>query len=136
MFPASTKGGGQCFGFPDVCKTPAPPAPAPLPIPYPNVGMVAQASKACKKVKICKKAALTTKSEIPRSSGDEPGVAKGIVSSTNMGKITYKKGSSKVKFEGTAVVQHLSLTSHNGGNANLPAAAQVAPSQIKVLVFP
>ena len=35
MFPASTKGGGMCFGFPDVCKTPAPPAPF-VPIPYPN----------------------------------------------------------------------------------------------------
>ena len=35
---AVTKQSGQCFGFPDVCKTPAPPA-APIPIPYPNIAM-------------------------------------------------------------------------------------------------
>lgn len=136
MFPASTKGGGQCFAFPDVCKTPAPPAPAPVPIPYPNLGMCAQASKTAGKVKIVKKDALTTKSEIPRSSGDEPGVAKGLVSSTNMGKITFKKGSSKVKFEGHPAVHLLSLTAHNGANANMPSGAQIAPSQVKVIVIP
>ncbi len=32
IFPASTKGGGQCFAIPDVCLTPAPPAP-PIPVP-------------------------------------------------------------------------------------------------------
>ena len=36
MFPASSKGGGQVMGFPDVCKTPAPPG-SPVPIAYPNV---------------------------------------------------------------------------------------------------
>jgi superfamily II DNA helicase RecQ len=44
IFPASTKGGGVCFAFPDVCLTPAPPAP-PIPIPYPNIGQVSSASK-------------------------------------------------------------------------------------------
>ena len=36
MFPASTREGGKCFAFPDVCKTPAPPAPF-VPVPYPNM---------------------------------------------------------------------------------------------------
>jgi hypothetical protein len=136
VFPASSKGGGQCFAFPDVCKTPAPPAPAPVPIPYPNVGMGMQASKTASKVKIVKKDAITTKSEIPRSSGDEPGVAKGLVSSTNMDKVTFKKGSSKVKFQGHPAVHLGSITGHNGANANMPAGAQIAPSQVKVLVIP
>ena len=42
MFPASTNGGGQCFAFPDTCKTPTPGGP--VPIPYPNIAMVNQAS--------------------------------------------------------------------------------------------
>jgi len=136
MFPASTNGGGQCFAFPDVCKTPAPPAPAPVPIPYPNIGMGPRAAKTASKVKIVKKDALTTKSEISMSSGDEPGVAKGVVSSTNMGKVTFKKGSSKVKFEGHPAVHLLSVTGHNGANANMPSGAMIAPSQAKVFVLP
>ena len=90
IFPASNKQGGQCFAFPDVCKTPAPPA-GPIPIPYPNIGMVMQASKTSKKVKFCGKDAVTTDSEIPRSQGDEAGVTGGVVSSKNMDKITFKK---------------------------------------------
>jgi len=136
MFPASTKGGGQCFAFPDVCKTPAPPAPAPVPIPYPNIGMPMQAIKAAEKVKVVKKDALTTRSEIPKSSGDEPGVAGGLVSNVNMNKVSFKKGSSKVKFQGHPATHLMSLTAHNGANANMPTGAQIAPSQLKVLIKP
>ena len=52
MFPASTKGGGMCFAFPNVCKTPA--APSPLPIPYPSIGQLTNAngSTCSEKVKI------------------------------------------------------------------------------------
>ena len=46
MFPGATKGGGQCFGFPDVCKTPSPAGP--VPIPYPNFGLLNQAAKTAK----------------------------------------------------------------------------------------
>ena len=134
MLPASTKGGGQCFAMPDVCKTPTPGGP--VPIPYPNIGMVNQAKKTAKKVKFCGKEVVTKKSEISRSSGDEAGTAGGVVSSKNMDKITYKKASSKVKAQGQAVCHLTSTTGHNGSNANMPAGAQVAPSQTKVLVAP
>ena len=77
IFPASTKGGGQCMGMPDVCLTPAPPAP-PIPIPYPNIAMVNQAKKTSKKVKFAGKEVVTIKSEISRSSGDEAGTNKGV----------------------------------------------------------
>ena len=136
MFPVSTKGGGQCFAFPDTCKTPAPPAPAPVPIPYPNMGMCAQASGTSSKVLICKKETITTQSEIPRTSGDEAGVAGGLVSSTNMDKVAFKKGSSKVEVEGNPVVLFLATTGQNGANANMPSGAQIAPSQTKVLAAP
>lgn len=131
--PASTKGGGQCFAMPDVCLTPAPPAP-PVPIPYPNTGMVNQAKKTATKVKFSGKEVVTKKSEISRSMGDEAGVNKGVVSGMNMGKVAYKKGSSKVKIQGQPCAHLTSMTGHNGSNANMPAGAQVAPSQTKVLV--
>lgn len=136
MLPASTKAGGQCLAVPDVCKTPAPPSPSPVPIPYPNTGMCNQATKASTKVKFAGKAVLTIKSEISRSSGDEAGTVGGMVSNCNMNKIVFKKGSGKVKVEGQAVVHLTSTTGHNGSNANMPAGAQIAPSQTKVLVAP
>ena len=134
MFPASSKGGGQCLGVPDVCKTPSPVGP--IPIPYPNTGMLMQAQNTSTKVKFVGMEAVTLKSKIPRSMGDEAGVAGGVVSGMNMGEASFKKGSSKVKVEGQPVVHLTSVSSHNGTNANMPAGAQIVPSQIKVLVAP
>ncbi|MBU1701609.1 MAG: DUF4150 domain-containing protein [Candidatus Eisenbacteria bacterium] len=133
--PASTKGGGQCFAFPDVCKTPAPPAPF-VPIPYPNFGMVPQAKDTSAKVKLVGKEGVILKSEIPQSQGDEAGTIGGMVSNVNMNKVTFKMGSSKVKFEGQKAIFLGSMTAHNGTNANMPAGAQIAPSQTKVLIMP
>jgi hypothetical protein len=139
MFPATTKGGGQCLGFPDVCKTPAPPAPF-VPVPYPNMAMPNQAngSTVSKKVKICGKEACTTKTEISMSSGDEAGTAGGgMVSGKFKGPALYKKGSGKVMIEGAPAVHLTSMISMNGGsNGNMPAGVQVAPSQTKVTVMP
>ena len=135
IFPASTKGGGQCFAMPDVCLTPAPPAP-PVPIPYPNTGMVNQAKKTSTKVKFAGKEVVTKKSEMSRSMGDEAGVNKGVMSGMNMSKVSYKKGSSKVKIQGQDCVHVTSMTGHNGSNANMPAGVQVAPSQTKVIIAP
>jgi len=135
IFPACTKQGGSCFGFPDVCKTPAPPAP-PIPVPYPNTGMLNQAGKASTKVKFAGKPALTIKAEIPRSMGDEAGTAGGVISNRNMDKVTFKKGSAKVKVEGQPCVHLTSMTAHNGINANMPAGLVVAPSQAKVIISP
>ncbi len=134
MMPASSKGGGQCFAMPDVCNTPTPVGP--IPIPYPNFGMLNQATKTSKKVKLVGMEAVTLKSEIPRSMGDEAGTSGGIMSGRNMDKVTFKKGSSKVKVEGQPVIHLTSISAHNGMNANMPAGAQIAPSQIKVLVTP
>ena len=136
IFPASNTAGGQCFAFPDVCLTPAPPAPSPIPIPYPNIGMLTDAQKTSTKVKFVGKDAVTKKSEISRSSGDEAGTNKGVMSGTNMDKVVWKMGSSKVKAEGNDVVHLTSMTGHNGMSANMPAGAQIAPSQTKVKVSP
>ena len=133
--PASTKGGGQCFAMPDVCKTPAPPAP-PIPIPYPNLGMLPQANKTSTKVKFSSKEVVVENSEIPMSQGDEAGVAGGVVSGRNMDKIVFKQGSAKVLVEGKGCVFLTAMTAHNGSNANSPAGHQIAPSQAKVLIQP
>lgn len=138
MMPASTNGGGQCFGFPDVCKTPSPGGP--IPIPYPNIAMCTQAkgSSCSKKVKILNKKTCTIKTEISMSSGDEAGNAGGgVISSKFKGPAKYKKGSSKVKVEGSAIVHLMSMVGMNGGsNPNYPVGMQVAPSQTKVIVMP
>ena len=136
MLPGSTKGGGMAQGTPDVCKTPAPPSPSPVPVPYPNLGQLPSAQQTSTKVKFFGAEAVTLKSEIPMSQGDEAGVAGGVVSGGNMQKVTVKKGSSKVKAEGQPVAQLTSITGHNGSNANMPAGAQIVPSQTKVLVAP
>ena len=135
IFPASTKGGGQAFAMPDVCLTPAPPAP-PVPVPYPNIGGLNQAKSESTKVKFVGKGVLTKKSEVPRTSGDEAGTNKGVMSGQNMGKMVFKKCSAKVKIEGQGCAHLTSVTGHNGSNANCPAGTQVAPSQTKVLVSP
>ena len=132
MFPASSKGGGVCMGTPDVCKTPSPAGP--VPIPYPNVGNLTQAQKTCPKVKIDGKEAANLNTQMPQSQGDEAGTAGGVVSGTNMQTVTFKVGSTKVKIQGQPAVYLTSTTGHNGSNANMPAGAQIAPSQAKVLI--
>lgn len=81
MFPASSKGGGQSLVFPDVCKTPTPGGP--IPVPYPNSAppklrggnkKQTQAKKGKAKTKGAKKVAMM------KSSGDEAGTMKGVVS--------------------------------------------------------
>ena len=138
MFPLSTKGGGTCVtpGPLDACKTPSPAGP--VPVPYPNIGQTSSASggSCCSKVKVSGSKVCTVKSEISRSNGDEAGVAGGVMSNVNMSAVSYKMGSSKVFAEGNKVVHLTSMTGHNGNNANVPAGAQVAPSQVKVLVAP
>lgn len=135
MFPATTKGGGNCAAFPDVCKVPAPPAP-PIPTPFPNMAQCSDASggTCTQKIKILNKPVLHSGSEISRSSGDEAGTLKGMVSSVNMDKAKYSSSVSKLKVEGNPIVTHLKNTGQNGSNANAPPGVQVAPSQTKVIV--
>ena len=139
IMPLSTKGGGTIAGFPDVCKTPAPPAPF-APIPYPNIaqGTQAKGGSCCPKAKAKGKKVCTVKTEISLSSGDEAGSAGGgMISSKMKGPAEYKMGSSKVKFKGKKAAHLLSMVGLNGkANHNMPAGTQVAPSQTKVKVMP
>ncbi|MBN1669509.1 MAG: DUF4150 domain-containing protein [Kiritimatiellae bacterium] len=134
MFPASTKGGGNCLGVPDVCMTPA--APSPIPTPYPNTAMCNQGSGSGK-VKFNGKEVLRKGDEIRMSQGDEAGNSPGgTISGRFKGPCKYKMGCSKVKAEGKEVARLTSMIGHNGSNPNMPAGTQIAPSQTKVKVFP
>jgi len=137
MPPASTNGGGQCFAFPDVCKTPTPAGP--VPIPYPNIAMLNQASggTCSSKVKIVGNKAVTQDTEITMSSGDEAGSVGGVVSNKIKGPAKFTQGSGKVKIEGKGAAYLGAMVGQNdSSNSNMPAGHQVAPSQVKVIVAP
>ncbi len=133
---ASTKQGGMCQGMPDVCKTPAPPG-APIPTPYVNIAMCNQArgDTCSRKVKICGKVALTKKSVIPQSTGDEPGSVGGVVSGTIKGPARYVSSSMKVKIEGQPAVYFGCTLTQNGQNPNVFNGSQIVPSQFKVMIL-
>lgn len=136
MMPATCTMAGMCMGFPDVCLTPAPPSPSPIPIPYPNMGQVpmCSAGTCSQKVKLMNMPGVVENSKIPMSSGDEAGVSGGVMSGQNMGPITFKKGSSKVKYEGKAACYLTGMCGHNGSSPNVPAGQQIVPSQAAVLI--
>jgi hypothetical protein len=134
MLPAATQMGGTCFVFPDVCNTPAPSGT--VPIPYPNISQGMLAVSTSTKVFVTGMPAITLKSQIPTSNGDEAGTAGGVVSGQFMGPTSFAKGSSKVMVEGMPWVNLTSMTKHNGASPNNPAGAMIAPSQAKVLIPP
>lgn len=135
MMPIAVKGpGGLCTAtVPDVCKTPPPPPG--IPIPYPNIAQntMATGNTVTKKVKVNGMAAFLKGTEISMSQGDEPGVLKGVMSSTNMSKMKVVEGSSTVVFEGKPVATVLCPTKHNGANANAPMGMIASPAQVTVL---
>ncbi len=136
MLPASSTEKGQCVSFPDVCKTPV--GPAVVPLPYPNMAQLNQVKMptASKTVFLVGKNAVTEKSEIAMSSGDEAGSIGGVISSTIKGPCKFQLGSSTVFIEGFAAAYCGSQIGHNGNNNNAPLGVQVAPSQNKVFVSP
>lgn len=110
--------GKSICAFPDVCMTPPenPATPPGIPIPYPNTGMAADTTSGSKKVRISnKEVLLKNKSYFKKSVGDEAGCAakKGVLTSTNRGKVYFNMWSMDVKVEGENVVRHLDITTHN-----------------------
>jgi hypothetical protein len=130
MPSVSTKAGGQCFAFPDVCNVPSPGGPVPTPLP--NTAECRDAESTVDTVLVGNKEVIVETSRIPTSTGDEAGSLGGVVSGVMRGPATFKTASAKVYAKGKRVVLHGAQTAHNGDNANMPAGHQVSPSQSKV----
>ena len=108
--------GGTSVVFPDVCKTPAPPAPSPIPIPYPNIGMSSDTSQGPTLVTTDGQMPMVKGAQYMKSSGDEAGVAGGILSSVNMSVCEFLIYSFDIKFEGKNVCRMGDQLFHNKKN--------------------
>ncbi|MDC3961335.1 S41 family peptidase [Polyangium jinanense] len=124
MLPASNRGAGMNFGFPDVCLTPTPVGP--VPIPYPNIAMNAQASVFSPIVKVSGVHALNLGSMIAMTSGDEAGTAHWTVK----GPGKYIMGNPIVFVDKMPAINLTCPTMGNTGNNALGAV--VVPSAVNV----
>ncbi|MDI1480867.1 S41 family peptidase [Polyangium sp. y55x31] len=124
MLPASNRGVGMNFGFPDVCLTPTPVGP--VPIPYPNIAMNAQASVFSPIVKVSGVHALNLGSMIAMTSGDEAGTAHWTVK----GPGKYIMGNPIVFVDKMPAISLTCPTMGNTGNNALGAV--VVPSAVNV----
>jgi hypothetical protein len=106
---------GICFAFPDVLNTPSPPGQ--VPIPYPNIAQLSAAQGAASSVNAGGKPVILEDSEIPTSSGGEPGVGGGVTTGDYLGACTFTSFSGTVTANGKKVVRQFDTTDQNGGNA-------------------
>jgi hypothetical protein len=105
-------------------------------MPFPNIAMLNMALNTTTTVLFENMPVLVQMSETPLSSGDEPGVAGGVISGVFIGPMMCKVGSGKVKAQGKGVMVMTGMTSHNGKNPNVPVGMIVQAANTKVLVSP
>lgn len=102
--------------LPDVCKTPSPGGPVPIPYPI-IISMSSDLVKGTKTVKVDGGNMAAIKgSQFSRCTGDEPGTAGGVKSSTNMKEATWITSSPDVKMEGKNVCRLSDKMQMNHGN--------------------
>ena len=106
--------GGMSIVFPDVCKTPI--GNSIVPIPYPNLGQASDTAKGPKSVVTDKKMPMVKKAIWSKSTGDEPGVKKGIKSGKIKAECEFMMYSFDVKFEGKNVCRMGDPMFHNKKN--------------------
>jgi len=141
MMEVSCKAGDgkSIAAMPDVCMTPpqTPATPPGVPVPYPNTGMSSDCSDGSTTVSIGgQEVMLKDKSYFKQSSGDEAGCApmKGVITSTNRGKVYFAMWSMDVQIEGENVVRHLDVTTHN--HASAPGNQSVPWPEIESMTSP
>ena len=118
--------GGALATFPDVCLTPTPGGP--VPIPYPNLARSADLADGTRTVTVDGSPLAVEDSVFARSTGDEPGTQKGVLSQAVMGEARFLNWSFDVKAEGKGVARLMDPMSSNGGSpTNTPPAAEVQP---------
>lgn len=106
--------GGQSIVFPDVCLTPV--GNSVVPIPYPNIGKSSDTVKGSKTVKTDGKMAMVKGAKYSKSTGDEAGSKKGIVSGKIKAECEFMMYSFDVKFEGKNVCRLGDPLFHNKKN--------------------
>lgn len=126
---------GICTGFPDVCKTPAPPAPF-VPIPYPNIAMSKDTAQGSTTVKCDGNPIMLQGSNLSTSTGDEAGTAGGgMVSNTTKGKAEFQMYSFDVKIDGKNVPRLLDIMLLNKlASPNTPPFPLLQPPAIVVMI--
>ena len=123
---------GICMGFPDVCKTPAPPAP-PIPIPYPNIAQSSDTAKGSSTVKCDGNPIMLEGSNFSTSTGDEAGSIGGLISSVTKGKAEFQMYSFDVKVDGKSVPRLMDIMVLN--KMNTPPFPLMQPPAIVVLIM-
>lgn len=107
----------------DVCLTPV--GKAVVPIPYSNVARSVDAAGTASSVLINDNPACHLNSCFSKSTGDQPGRKKGIISGTLEGKAEFLQGSANVFIEGQPAVRQGELMVSN--NRNTPPAPLSQP---------
>ena len=115
--PVIHKGSGSVgqFTMPDICKTPVPVAGS-IPLPWPNFSFSNTLSGGTSKVKVEGSPVMTKGAKFSKSTGDEGGTGKGIVSSTVTEELEAVSFSFNVKFEGANVCRMADTTLQNKKN--------------------
>ena len=126
---------GVATAFPDVCKTPAPPAP-PVPIPYPNVALSADTTQGSADVKMDGNPIMLQGSSFKVSTGDEAGVAGGVVSGQIKAKAEFVNFSFDVTVEGKPVPRLGDMMVQNKGGAPNTAPMPEVQPPVVVVVLP
>ena len=106
--------GGMNIVFPDVCLTPI--GKAVVPIPYPNTGKDADTTKGPKSVKTDGQMPMVKEALFSKSTGDEAGVRKGVISGTHKDVCEFMMYSFDVKFEDRNVCRLGDPLFHNKKN--------------------
>ena len=128
---------GVAFSPLDICRTliPSPsPVPVILPIPYPNLAMRPVAIPTVSNVFTMMMPNHNLATIHPISTGDEPGLLGGLVSSVVMGPCRNYTSSTKVIQGASPVTRMLDVTAHNGMVPNA-VGTSLSPSQIIVMVL-
>ena len=129
---SNTQSFAMSFAFPDVSKTPTPAGP--IPLPYPNFAFSATAIPNVLNVFTSFMPTHNLMTTTPLTTGDEPGVAMGVVSNMMKGPSRNLVGSFKVF---TSVAPQTRMLDPSGQNGLLPnmVGATLTPSQVKVMVL-
>lgn len=120
------------IAFPDVCKIPTPVGPVPVPLIDITLSVLAIPNVANKFITAMPVHNLMTTT--PTSTGNEPGVLGGIVSSRFDGALRHLLGSFKVFYSCMPATKMLSPTLQNGMLSNM-VGLTLTPSQIKVMIL-